>query len=147
MDDYGTKEDYYYYRLHKIILNKHYLLGDAQKEYETLLGEVWDSEYKNFAFLIASNLMNSYIETNQIEKGIQLYEGIQQAYANFEFPNKMTLYMHYIYVFLLFYLNGDLDKCQAALQEIKDNPKIHIVESFSYMFDICEGLLQAEAAN
>lgn len=144
ISEHGTPEDYYYYRMHQVIFNNHYLIGDVVADYEALLNDSWTSEDKNLTFLIASNLIYTYIEKNEIERGIALFEKLEHAYQGFEFTNKMTLYMHYIYAFLLFYLKEDYKQCQLMITTIQENPKVHIVDSFSYMLDICNGLLQAQ---
>lgn len=141
---YGTDEDYYFYRFHQALFNKEYSIGDTPKEFEQLFHDLLQTKHYNLIFLVGSNLLLTYLEDESTEKGILLYYQLEEMIPQLPTTNKMTLFMHSIYAFLLFYLKEDFEMCQKLLHKITQSENITIVENVRYMYNICAALLEAQ---
>ena len=141
----GTTEDYFFYKLQQAIFNNYYSIGDALQQFEELFEEVLQVEDENTVlFLIGSNLLFTYCERNEMDKGITLYYKLLDLVERYDCPNKMTRFMHHVYAFLLFYGKKDWAMCAHIMHEIDTDERITIVDSFAYLYDICAALLKIQ---
>lgn len=129
---YGTQEEYLFYRMQTVIFNNYYDIGDTMEQFEELFEEALQTEEYTAIFLIGSNMLLTYCEKNEVDKGIELYYRLKRLFEKYDSPNKMTHFMHTIYAFLLFYAKGDYKACGELMAYIDDNRNITVVDSFAY---------------
>lgn len=142
---YGTQEEYFFFRLQQTIFNNFYAIGDTMSQFEQLFKEILRTgDEPTILFLVGSNLLYTYCEKDEIDKGIELYEQLTELLERYDCPNKMTRFMHNIYAFLLFYAKRDWHKCADIMHEIDTNDEITVVDSFAYLYNICLALLKIQ---
>lgn len=142
--EFATDEDTYYYRLHKATFNYHYLIGDPIAEFEHLFEDILPTENKFMVLMIGSNLLFTYLEHEEIDKGIALFYRLEALYIAHVTENKLASFMYLIFGFLLLYSKEDYTACQKLLYEIEHSGNIVIIESFAYNFSICKALLEIQ---
>lgn len=147
INTYGTEEDILFCRFQTCIFNSHYSIGDVMGDFEKLFDEALQTPFTQTTFLIGSNLLFTYLELNEIDRGIALYHRLEPVYRSLTFTNKMTAFMHSIYAFLLFFTKKDYVTCEQLIDEIEHSDDITIVSSSAYIFDVCKALLTARIGN
>lgn len=140
IEKYGTKTLYLRHRLNQVILDFANRIGDPENDYKLLFEEALETGDADLICTIGNNFMYYYVEYGRAREGIDFYYESKFYYEQFgDELTKMTKYMYAIYCFELFYLDGQLNKCEELLKEIVE--KDWIIDSFAYMMPICEGLL------
>lgn len=140
IDHYGSDDIKYRHKLTIIIFNKFYRIGDPISEYRELLEKVSQTPYTDLICAAANNLMYECVETGKAEEGLEVFYHIRHFYEDGAYDiSSMSRYMFWIYTFEMFYLHGDYDVCAKILDNIKE--KQIIVDSFYFMYPICQGLL------
>lgn len=142
--EFATEEETFLYRLHKATFNYHYLIGDPIAEFEQLFEDTLLTEDKSLVLLIGSNLLFTYLEHEEIDKGISLFYRLEPLYVTYGTHNKLTSFMYLIFGFLLLYSKENYTICQKILYEIEHNDHIVIIESFAYNFSICKALIEVQ---
>ncbi len=140
IEKYGTKTLYLRHRLNQVILDFANRIGNPEEAYKQLFQEALETDDADLICTIGNNFMYYYVEYGYAREGIDFYHESKFYYDQFSDKlTKMTKYMYAVYCFELFYLDGQLTKCEELLKEIEQ--KGWIIESFAYMMPICEGLL------
>lgn len=131
INTYGTEEDILFCRFQTCIFNSHYSIGDVMGDFEKLFDEALQTPFTQTTFLIGSNLLFTYLELNEIDRGIALYHRLEPVYRSL----------------LLFFTKKDYVTCEQLIDEIEHSDDITIVSSSAYIFDVCKALLTARIGN
>lgn len=140
IEKYGYEEIKERHELSRIIFNTYNRIGDPSEAYKKLLQEVSQKHYTDLTCAVANNLMYHFVDTGEYQEGLRLYYQMRPLYEENKSISKMARYMFWIYSFELFYLNKDYEECQRILIWLKEREII--VDSFYFMYPICQALLE-----
>lgn len=84
--------------------------------------------------------MYHFVDTGEYQEGLRLYYQMRPLYEKNNSISRMARYMFWIYSFELLYLNKDYEECQRILIWLKERDII--VDSFYFMYPICQALLE-----
>lgn len=142
IDRYGYEEIKERHELNKIIFNIYNRIGKPVEAYEKLLVDLSTKNYTDLKCAVANNLMYYFVDTKKYDEGLRLHYQIRALYEKNTDVGQMARYMFWIYSFELFYLNKDYAECRAILMLLQQQDMI--VESFHFMYPICQGLLESQ---
>lgn len=137
-----NEEETYYHRLHTIICNSYFSVGKPRADFEQLLDELIQTDYKQVTFTVGSNLLLYYIEHHLHQEALHLRDTLQTYFDQHPLENKVSVAVHQIYVFLVDYIHENFEQCQITLTNLKKNDAIIHNPVFMYNVFICEALLR-----
>lgn len=140
IEKYGYEEIKERHELSCIIFNAYNRIGQPQEAYKKLLQEVSQKQYTDLTCAVANNLMYHFVDTGEYQEGLRLYYQMRPLYEKNNSISRMARYMFWIYSFELLYLNKDYEECQRILIWLKERDII--VDSFYFMYPICQALLE-----